>query len=186
MVRTVKVGALLMAMASVTATEASAQRARQAPAAGERRAQQNRPVQNRAMLERRVRQEFYRAARMRIGLNDDQMRKLGDVNAKYEVQRRAMNREERQTRQALRAAIQSKSPDEQGKIDGYMNSLQQLQRRRLELNENEQRDLAGFMTPAQRAQYHALQETVRRRLEELRRSRGDALIGDDSIAAPPF
>ena len=176
----VKTGVLLMTLAMAAPAVGAAQRPRQAPA-GDRRA-----APNRAQLEQNVRREFYRAARVRVGLNDDQMRRLGDVNAKYEVQRRALNREERQTRQALRAAIQSKSAEDQAKIDGYMTSLDQLRRRRLELDESEQHDLAGFMTPAQRARYHALQEGVRRRLEEMRRAHRDAIAGDDSIAPPSF
>ena len=180
-VREVSMGVLLMTLAVAMPGAVSAQRPRQAPIAGERRVGGQ---QNRAQLEQRVRREFYRAARVRIGLNDDQMRRLGDVNAKYEGQRRSLLREERQTRQALRAAIQSKSPQDQEKIDGYMNTLQQLDRRRMDINESEQRDLAGFMTPAQRAQYRALQEAVRRRLEEMRRTRREGAIADDSIGPP--
>jgi hypothetical protein len=47
-----------------------------------------------------------------------------------------------------------------------------VQRRRLELATEEQRELAAIMTPVQRARYLALQETVRRRADEMRRRRG--------------
>ena len=47
----------------------------------------------------------------------------------------------------------------------------QLQRQRLDLMADEQKDLAGFLTPVQRAKYAALQEQIRRRVENARRQR---------------
>jgi len=43
----------------------------------------------------------------------------------------------------------------------------------VELQAEEQRELAGYMTPLQRARFAALQEQVRRRVEMLRRERVD-------------
>jgi hypothetical protein len=59
----------------------------------------------------------------------------------------------------------------------------QLQRQRVELFAQEQRDLAQFMTPLQRARYTALQEQVRRRVEQLRRQNG--VTADSTLAKPP-
>src|SRR3954471_22328111 len=107
-------GTSVLLSAMMMATPAAAQRARPVP--GERGVPRaEREPATKLALERRVRQEFYRAARTRIGLNDDQMRRLAAVNAKYETQRRALNREERETRQQLRASMQSKSSQDQTK-----------------------------------------------------------------------
>jgi hypothetical protein len=51
----------------------------------------------------------------------------------------------------------------------------QIQRERIDLQIEEQRQLATFMSPLQRARYAALQEQIRRRLEGIRASGVKAL-----------
>jgi len=46
-----------------------------------------------------------------------------------------------------------------------------IQKRRVAILESEQHDLATIITPIQRARYMALQEQVRRRLEQMRQRR---------------
>jgi Spy/CpxP family protein refolding chaperone len=79
--------------------------------------------------------------------------------------------------------MRDSSQSDQGKITEYLDQLVQLQRQRVELFAQEQRDLAQFMTPLQRARYTALQEQVRRRVEQLRRQNG--VTADSTLAKPP-
>jgi hypothetical protein len=65
-------------------------------------------------------------------------------------------------------------------VETAIRQLIAVQKRRVELMEAEQRELAGFMTPVQRARFMALQEQMRRRLEQ-RRMRGDM----DERRGPP-
>jgi hypothetical protein len=46
-----------------------------------------------------------------------------------------------------------------------------IQRDRLDLTEREQRELSTFLNPIQRAKYFAIQDELRRRMEELREQR---------------
>ncbi|HZI43443.1 MAG TPA: hypothetical protein VFD67_17125 [Gemmatimonadaceae bacterium] len=125
---------------------------------------------NRAQLERRFQQMLYQMTRRRVGLTDAQMNQLVPINRRFETQRRQIQRQERETRLSLRDAMRDTTDAaDQTRISGYLDKLVQLQRQRLELFEQEQKDLAGFMTPLQRARYTALQEQVRRRVEQLRR-----------------
>jgi hypothetical protein len=124
---------------------------------------------NRAQLQRRFQQTLYQMTRRRVGLSDDQMKRLVPINRRYETQRRGIQREERDTRLALRSALRDSARADQSRISGYLDKLVQLQRRRVDLVEQEQRELAQFMTPSQRARYTALQEQLRRRIEQLRR-----------------
>jgi hypothetical protein len=83
---------------------------------------------------------------------------------------------------ALRDAMRDSTNAHQARITSYLDKLVELQRQRVELVAREQRDLAEFMTPLQRARYTALQEQVRRRIEQMvRQNRGPA----DSAFAPP-
>lgn len=133
----------------------------------EQRGQQLPPEQRQAM-ERRIRQALARAVRNRVGLNEDQMRRLEPVNRKYAEQRRALAGQERDVRMALRREMMDTASPDQGKIAAYQNQLIDLQRKRLDLVQAEQTELSSFMTPLQVAKYRALQEQVRRRVEEMR------------------
>jgi Spy/CpxP family protein refolding chaperone len=56
----------------------------------------------------------------------------------------------------------------QQKVAGLLDQLMRLQRQRLDLVEGEQRELAKFLTPVQRAKYLGLQNQLRQRMQELR------------------
>lgn len=173
----------LLLFAALSSAPAGAQqrgRAQRPPMRGAAPRAQN---EDRALLERRVRQAFSRAVRQRVGLDDAQMRKLGEVTRQFDAERRDLLREERQTRVALREGMRSAAPD-QASLERGWRKLQDIQRSRLEVNEREDRALSAFMTPLQRTRYHALQEQVRRRLEELRRTHQENQLSNDSLPAP--
>ena len=125
----------------------------------------------RAAAQDRVRERVARLLRERVGLTDDQMRRLAPVNQRYDVRRQALFREERELRQALRRELTAQTAD-QSRVSTQIDQLFAVQRRRLDLAAEEQRELAAIMTPVQRARYLARQETVRRRADEMRRRRG--------------
>jgi hypothetical protein len=143
------------------------------------------PAQDRAVMERRIRETFYRVAKERVGLDDGQMRRLGGVNARYEPQRRALLRDENQTRRALRGELNSGKPDD-AKVSAGLAKLQDIRRKRLEIDDQEQRDLAEFMTPTQQVKYRSLQEQLRRRLEQFRQEHRDNRLTDDSVPGEPL
>ena len=153
-------------------------------AAGQRQQLQGQqPGQNRAQLEQRFQQMLFQMTRRRVGLTDAQMNQLVPVNRRFEQQRRQLQRQERETRLSLRDAMRDTAQVDQSRITGYLDKLVQLQHQRADLIEQEQRDLAQFMTPLQRARYTALQEQVRRRVEQFRRRNG--ANADSTVARTP-
>jgi len=142
-------------------------------AAGDRRPQATAPAQ-RAQMEQRLRQGLWRIAKERVGLTDAQMTKLTEVNHRFDALRRTLNQDERTQRQTLRTEILAKDAANQDRIASAMDRLLQLQRQRLDIVAEEQKEFATFMTPLQRAEYAALQEQLRRRVDELRRARADS------------
>jgi hypothetical protein len=126
----------------------------------------------RSAAQDRLRERFARLLRERVGLSDDQLRRLAPVSRSFEVRRQTLFREERAARQALRRELTAESAD-QTRVAAQIDHLFALQRRRLDLAAEEQRELASFMTPVQRARYLALQELMRRRADEMRRRRGN-------------
>jgi hypothetical protein len=125
----------------------------------------------RQVLEQRVRQRMASVVKQRLGLSDDQMRRLGEVNRDIEGQRRQLNQQERELRVALRAELVRGDSASQERVARFVDQLIDVQRRRIDLLSREQRALSAFMTPVQRAQYLAIQDQVRRRMEEMRRPR---------------
>jgi periplasmic protein CpxP/Spy len=129
------------------------------------------PAQQRPALERQFRERLAEIVRRRLDLNDGQMRKLGQVNDRFERDRMLLLREERQVRQSLRREVLARDSADQSKVSGLLDQALRIQRQRLDLTEREQRELAAFMTPVQRAMYFGIQDDLRRRMEELRQER---------------
>jgi protein CpxP len=147
------------------------------PRAGMSRQLPGAQLGNRQQLQRQVQRMVWQLTQRRVGLSDAQMNQLAPVHQRYQAQRASILRNERQTRLALRDAMRDTARTDQDRISGYLDRLVQLQRQRADLVEQEQKELGRFMTPLQRARYTALQEQVRRRVEQLRRQNG---VGPDS------
>jgi Spy/CpxP family protein refolding chaperone len=124
----------------------------------------------RARLEGEIRRGFAKLLRERVGLSDVQMRQLAPLARGHEQQRRQLQLEERQTRTSLRALLRDPGPDTT-RVSALLQTLVDIQKRRVQLVEVEQRDIATVMTPVQRARYVAVQEQIRRRLEQMRHRR---------------
>ena len=135
-------------------------------------------------MEQRVRERVAAVVQKRLELTDDQMRRLKDVNAKYETQRRKLFADERDARVTLRAELQRGKAGDQSKVSGAIDTMLKSQRARLDVAEQEQRDLSAFMTPSQRAGYLAIQEQIRRRIEDMRQRRGGRGVGKGGFPGP--
>jgi hypothetical protein len=138
----------------------------------------------RERLEGEVRRAFARAVRTRVGLSDDQIGRLVPITQRHEQARRQLQREERDARMSLRAALRNEQTADAGRVDQLLQRMLDVQKRRVQLLETEQRDLATVMTPVQRAKFMALQEQLRGRMEQMRRRRM-ALFEDDMTPQQP-
>jgi Spy/CpxP family protein refolding chaperone len=125
----------------------------------------------RQRMEQQLRQGLWRITKERAGLTDEQMAKLQATTARFDPRRRALMADDREQRQLLRAELVPAHTPDQDRVGAALDRLLAIQRQRVDLNAEEQRELAGFMTPVQRARFAALQEQVRRRAEALRRNR---------------
>src|SRR4051812_43470442 len=130
------------------------------------------PVKNvdssagRPVLERQFRERLAKLAQTRIGLTDAQMTQLEQSTARYGPRLSKLAADERETRRQLRVELTSPQPNQQH-VGQLLDNSVQLQKQRVALVESEQKDLARFMTPVQRARYISLQQQFRRRTQEL-------------------
>ncbi|MEO8575926.1 MAG: hypothetical protein ABI556_04460 [Gemmatimonadales bacterium] len=121
----------------------------------------------RQMLEQRLRERTGEVVKRRLQLTDDQMTKLQNANRQFEQQRSALLMKERDVRRELRQQLTSGTAD-QNRVGVLLDQAMQLERQRLDLTQNEQREMARFLTPVQRARLFGLQNEMRRRAQELR------------------
>jgi protein CpxP len=126
------------------------------------------PGPQRDSLENQVRRRMTEVLRTQLSLTDDQLRRLGATNRRFERQRIALVAQEREVRTSLRQEIESGDTTRSSQVSALLDRMLVLQRQRLELVEAEQKELATFLTPMQRAKYFGMEEQIRRRVMELR------------------
>ncbi|HYC50142.1 MAG TPA: hypothetical protein VEB19_03435 [Gemmatimonadaceae bacterium] len=142
------------------------------PSIGRSQRAQSPPPEQRAQLEAQLRREYTRVVRQRVGLSEDQMAKLEPINQRFANARRTLQLQERDTRVSIQRALRdSAATRDSAALSGLLQRLVDVQKRRVQLVEDEQRELAAIMSPLQRARYMAVQEQMRRRVDQ-RRSRG--------------
>jgi protein CpxP len=135
---------------------------------------------NREQLERQFRMRVANLLKTQLGLTDEEMRQLSQVNQRFDRQRRELLRREMMTRRSLRDEVLKHDSANAGRIEQLLADQFRIERERIDLNEAEQRELSKFLTPMQRARYRGVQEQIRREMDQLRRrgtQRGDAPDG---------
>ena len=100
------------------------------------------------------------------------MQQLIDVNRKFEGKRRELNMRERDARVSLRGEVERDRQADNPRVATALQEMLTIQKQRVALLEDEDKNLSEFLSPVQRAKYMALQEQLRRRVEAMRR--GDA------------
>jgi Spy/CpxP family protein refolding chaperone len=114
----------------------------------------------------------------RLRLNAAQSTQLRETTRRFAAQRQDLMAKERETRRALRAEIGAGDAADQQAIARHLDTLVSLQQRRVQLVADEQRDLARFLSPLQRAQFLALQERAFRAAQQLRMQRARRGVAD--------
>jgi protein CpxP len=126
---------------------------------------------NRAALEEQFRQRTAKLTQQRLQLTDAQLEQLEQSNALFAPRLNQLAVQERETRRQLRLEMTSDQPNQQH-VSGLLDTALQLQKQRITLVEAEQKDIARFLTPVQRARYIGLQAQFRKRAQELSRQNG--------------
>ena len=113
-----------------------------------------------------ARQAIERLIRTQIQPTDQQMKQLQAIDARFEPQRIELNREEMTVRRQLRQAMLDSTNVDEARIGQLLDRMVTFPGRRAAIMEAESKALAGVLTPLQRAKYYAIQEQLRRRIEQ--------------------
>jgi Spy/CpxP family protein refolding chaperone len=143
------------------------------------------PNPKRAALEQQFRVRAAQVAKQRLGLTDSQLAQLEQTNARFAPQHNQLLAQERETRRQLRVEMMAGNQANQQHVSALLDNTIALQKRRIALVEAEQKDLARFLTPTQRAGYISLQAQVRRRAQELSRGNQRQGPGGDQFRNVP-
>lgn len=131
-------------------------------------------AQRRAVLEAQVRQRIAAMVKERLQLSDAQAQQLQEAEGRFELRRRDLMQREMRLRRDLRQELSPGVAADQQRVASLLDQILAVHRDRVAMTEQEQRDLARFLTPVQRAKYLGLQGELRDRIEGMRR-RGDAM-----------
>jgi hypothetical protein len=158
---------LMLALAAVVALSASLG------------AQDTTIQRDRETLKRRFQERFGAMVKQRLQLNDSQVVRLGETNRRFEGQRRLLIQQERDVRMSLRDELlaEQQGRGSQDRISSLLERAIRVQRQRIELLESEQRELARFLNPTQRAKLLGMQEQLRRNAGDIRRRAESARPG---------
>ena len=178
--RTLAISACLTAFAFAPLSAQGGPPGGRPPGGGGQRGGRGMPDGQRLEQERRLQDRINETVRQRLALSDEQYGKLRDVASKMEDERRALRNEEMTTRFALRQELLAGEKADEGKVAEFLERMPKYERRRLDLMEREQKELARFLTPSQRARYIGLQDDLRRSMQDVQRHR----MGMDSGGAP--
>lgn len=129
-------------------------------------------IANRAEMERRFRARLAEVVRTRLQLTDVQARQLAEVDQRLEPERRRLMLREHDVHRQLRQQLAAGDTANQQAVARLLDEMLAIHRDRGELIAREQRELARFLTPVQRAKYVGLQAGLRHRVEGMRRKRG--------------
>ena len=177
--RSLQLGLLSALLVISPLSVSDAQRARQG-GGGDR---QGEGRMNRQQMEQRFRMRLANLLKTQLGLTDEGMRQLSEVNQRFDVQRREMLRREMMTRRALREEVLKQDSADGAKVERLMAEQFKIERERIDLTEAEQRELSKFLTPMQRARYLGVQEQLRREMDQLR-GRGREGFGEPPPGGP--
>jgi hypothetical protein len=125
-------------------------------------------ARTRRELRSRVEQNFLTRAQESMGLTEAQATQLQEVTGRTAERRRELEIENRRLHQALARELRPGVAADARVIRRTLDSLVAVRIAVAELPREEQRELAGFLTEVQRAQFYLQRERLAHRIETVR------------------
>ncbi|MGH2668194.1 MAG: hypothetical protein ACREMF_02385 [Gemmatimonadales bacterium] len=126
----------------------------------------------RERLLQQIEQRFGRVVQRQLGLTADQAAKLRTTEERFRQRRRAILRQQLEFRIALQGQMRPGQAADPDSVRKLMDGIQSNRGELLRLEQEQDQEMAEYLTPVQRAQYQMLRERLIQRLAEVRRERG--------------
>jgi hypothetical protein len=137
------------------------------------------------LLRSQIEQRIAERVKVELNLNDDQMRKLRATQERFGPRRRALARERMGYALGLQGQMRPGIAANPDSVRVYMDGLQRIKAGMLALDQEEDREWAGYLTPVQRARLQMIRQRVIDRVNQLRLGRQNRFGGERPIQRPP-
>jgi hypothetical protein len=125
-------------------------------------------------LRHRVEGRFAERVREQLQLSDDQMTRLRGTARTYGARRRELAGRERGIRAALAEQLRPGVAADQDSVSRLTDALLELRDAQAHTLQDENREMAEYLTPVQRSQLFVMRERLIRRAREIRQERGES------------
>jgi hypothetical protein len=122
-------------------------------------------------LRQRIEARFDSIIRYDLELTDDQAARLRATHERYGPRRRELMLRQRNLRIALADQMRPGDAADADSVRKLNDGLLENRRRLLEIESDEQRDMAGYLSPVQLARYREMRVRFMERVEDIRRRR---------------
>jgi Spy/CpxP family protein refolding chaperone len=138
----------------------------------------------RERLQQEIERRFGAVVQQRLGLTNSQADRLRATEERYRTRRRAIVRQQLLLRFGLQDQMRPGQAANADSVRRLMDAIQANRSDLLRLDQEQDREMAGYLTPVQRAQYQMLRERLLQRLQEVRRERAGERAGRPGQARP--
>ena len=122
-------------------------------------------------LRRQIETRFAQRVQQDLGLTADQGAKLRATQERFGERRRALMRQQMERRFAMDGEMQPGVAANADSVRKLMDGLQAGRGELFKIEQDEDREMAGYLTPVQRARYQRMREQLMLRLNEMRQQR---------------
>lgn len=122
-----------------------------------------------AELRTMIEQRFSQRVQQELKLTNDQTAKLRDTQERFGPRRRALMRQQMERRLALENQMQPGVAANQDSVRKLMDALTTGRLEMVRIQQEENRELNGFLTPVQQVRYNMMRERLLQRVGEMRR-----------------
>ena len=124
-----------------------------------------------ARLRTQIESTFTRRVQQDLNLSQDQAAKLRASQERFGSRRRDVMQEQLQRRRALENQMQPGIAANSDSVRKLMDGIQTGRAEMLKIEQDQDREMAGYLTPVQRARYQQMRERFMQRVGELRMER---------------
>ena len=123
-------------------------------------------------LRQQIRQRWNERVRRQLGLTEDQTVRLHATEDRFFQRRREILWRQRAVLQELHRHLQAGSDADPDSVRALMDEREQNRVAIVQLEREEDQEMAAYLTPVQRARYQLMRQRLQERIAEMRQRRG--------------
>lgn len=120
-------------------------------------------------LRREIEQRFSDRVQQDLKLTPDQATKLRATQERFGTRRRTLMQQQMQRRRAIEDQMQPGVPANSDSLRKLMDGVQTGRAEMVRIDQDENREMAGYLTPVQQARFQQMRERFMQRVGEMRR-----------------